>query len=101
MNEFGAKALTRGFGPYAGHMDDASMVGLMGRVTGTVGPGLVGEVIVRVQAAPSISRVPGRREGADRVRHGGDGGRVPAAAHGVRIGRVRQLTARLCALRPR
>ncbi|WP_189940697.1 hypothetical protein [Streptomyces aurantiogriseus] len=30
-------------------MDDASMVGLMGRVTGTVGPGLVGEVIVRVR----------------------------------------------------
>jgi hypothetical protein len=30
-------------------MDDAPMVGLMGRVTGTVGPGLVGEVIVRVR----------------------------------------------------
>ncbi|MGW0765838.1 hypothetical protein [Streptomyces sp. NPDC002676] len=30
-------------------MDDASLVGLMGRVTGTVGPGLVGEVIVRVR----------------------------------------------------
>ncbi|MFG2357213.1 hypothetical protein [Streptomyces sp. NPDC048521] len=30
-------------------MGDASMVGLMGRVTGTVGPGLVGEVIVRVR----------------------------------------------------
>ncbi|WP_265563443.1 hypothetical protein [Streptomyces hygroscopicus] len=30
-------------------MDDASMVGLMGRVTGAVGPGLVGEVIVRVR----------------------------------------------------
>ncbi|MER5428304.1 hypothetical protein [Streptomyces sp. NPDC002588] len=30
-------------------MDDASMIGLMGRVTGTVGPGLVGEVIVRVR----------------------------------------------------
>ncbi|MER6036548.1 MULTISPECIES: hypothetical protein [unclassified Streptomyces] len=30
-------------------MDDASMVGLMGRVTGTIGPGLVGEVIVRVR----------------------------------------------------
>lgn len=30
-------------------MDDASMVGLLGRVTGTVGPGLVGEVIVRVR----------------------------------------------------
>ncbi|MFF4585119.1 hypothetical protein ACFY30_30830 [Streptomyces sp. NPDC000345] len=29
-------------------MDD-TMVGLMGRVTGTVGPGLVGEVIVRVR----------------------------------------------------
>lgn len=25
------------------------MVGLMGRVTGTIGPGLVGEVIVRVR----------------------------------------------------
>ncbi|KIE25242.1 hypothetical protein LK08_20310 [Streptomyces sp. MUSC 125] len=25
------------------------MIGLMGRVTGTVGPGLVGEVIVRVR----------------------------------------------------
>ncbi|MEV7284894.1 hypothetical protein AB0O01_10095 [Streptomyces sp. NPDC093252] len=30
-------------------MDDTSMVGLMGRVTGTIGPGLVGEVIVRVR----------------------------------------------------
>ncbi|MGY1495943.1 hypothetical protein [Streptomyces sp. SID12488] len=30
-------------------MDDAAMVGLMGRVTGTIGPGLVGEVIVRVR----------------------------------------------------
>ncbi|MGW7257500.1 hypothetical protein [Streptomyces sp. NPDC054834] len=30
-------------------MDDASMVGLMGRVTGRIGPGLVGEVIVRVR----------------------------------------------------
>jgi hypothetical protein len=30
-------------------MDDAPMVGLMGRVTGTVGPGLVGEVIVHVR----------------------------------------------------
>ncbi|MFG3344109.1 hypothetical protein ACGF1Z_03470 [Streptomyces sp. NPDC048018] len=30
-------------------MDDASMVGLFGRVTGTVGPGLVGEVIVRIR----------------------------------------------------
>lgn len=35
--------------PYSVTMDDASMVGLMGRVTGTVGPGLVGEVIVRVR----------------------------------------------------
>jgi hypothetical protein len=30
-------------------MGDASMVGLMGRVTGTVGPGLVGEVIIQVR----------------------------------------------------
>ncbi|MGY5034613.1 hypothetical protein ACWC9U_27935 [Streptomyces sp. 900116325] len=30
-------------------MDDSSMVGLLGRVTGTVGPGLVGEVIVRIR----------------------------------------------------
>ncbi|MFJ3582273.1 hypothetical protein ACIPPS_08550 [Streptomyces sp. NPDC090127] len=30
-------------------MDDVSMVGLPGRVTGTVGPGLVGEVIVRIR----------------------------------------------------
>ncbi|MEY2241560.1 hypothetical protein ACN6K9_000198 [Streptomyces sp. SAS_267] len=30
-------------------MGDASMVGLMGRVTGAVGPGLVGEVIVKVR----------------------------------------------------
>ena len=37
------------FGPYSVTMDDTSMVGLMGRVTGTVGPGLVGEVIVRVR----------------------------------------------------
>lgn len=37
------------FAPYAVAMGDASMVGLMGRVTGTVGPGLVGEVIVRVR----------------------------------------------------
>ncbi|MFF4385242.1 MULTISPECIES: hypothetical protein [unclassified Streptomyces] len=28
---------------------DADMVGLTGRVTGTVGPGLVGEVIVRIR----------------------------------------------------
>lgn len=35
--------------PYPGVMNDAPMVGLMGRVTGTVGPGLVGEVIVRVR----------------------------------------------------
>lgn len=49
MSEFAPKALTRGFRPYSGPMDDASMVGLMGRVTGTVGPGLVGEVIVRVR----------------------------------------------------
>ncbi|MFC9594531.1 hypothetical protein [Streptomyces sp. NPDC056944] len=28
---------------------DSSMVGLLGRVTGTVGPGLVGEVIVRIR----------------------------------------------------
>jgi hypothetical protein len=27
----------------------AAMIGLQGRVTGTVGPGLVGEVIVRVR----------------------------------------------------
>jgi hypothetical protein len=38
-----------GPGPYAVAMDDASMVGLMGRVTGAVGPGLVGEVIVQVR----------------------------------------------------
>lgn len=37
------------FRPYSGPMDDASLIGLMGRVTGTVGPGLVGEVIVRVR----------------------------------------------------
>ncbi|MEU6944507.1 MULTISPECIES: hypothetical protein [unclassified Streptomyces] len=30
-------------------MDDVSMVGMLGRVTGTVGPGLVGEVIVRIR----------------------------------------------------
>lgn len=30
-------------------MDDVSVVGLLGRVTGTVGPGLVGEVIVRIR----------------------------------------------------
>lgn len=30
-------------------MDDASLIGLLGRVTGTIGPGLVGEVIVRVR----------------------------------------------------
>lgn len=29
--------------------DDPSMVGMLGRVTGTVGPGLVGEVIVRIR----------------------------------------------------
>ncbi|MFD8024828.1 hypothetical protein ACFV6G_31005 [Streptomyces lavendulae] len=28
---------------------DADMVGMTGRVTGTVGPGLVGEVIVRIR----------------------------------------------------
>ncbi|MET9464489.1 MULTISPECIES: hypothetical protein [unclassified Streptomyces] len=30
-------------------MGEADMVGLDGRVTGTVGPGLVGEVIVRIR----------------------------------------------------
>ncbi|MFJ6572427.1 hypothetical protein ACIQNU_33970 [Streptomyces sp. NPDC091292] len=30
-------------------MGEPSMVGLMGRVTGTIGPGLVGEVIVRIR----------------------------------------------------
>ncbi|MFF9909472.1 hypothetical protein [Streptomyces sp. NPDC013457] len=30
-------------------MDELSMVGMVGRVTGTVGPGLVGEVIVRIR----------------------------------------------------
>ncbi|MFI2643983.1 hypothetical protein [Streptomyces sp. NPDC018610] len=30
-------------------MGDASLVGLVGRVTGTVGPGLVGEVMLRVR----------------------------------------------------
>ena len=35
--------------PYLLGMDDASMVGMLGRVTGTVGPGLVGEVIVRIR----------------------------------------------------
>ncbi|MCX5504873.1 hypothetical protein OG887_36720 [Streptomyces sp. NBC_00053] len=30
-------------------MDESSMVGLVGRVTGTVGPGLVGEVMVRIR----------------------------------------------------
>ncbi|MBX9364377.1 hypothetical protein [Streptomyces sp. WAC04114] len=30
-------------------MADASVVGLVGRVTGTLGPGLVGEMIVRVR----------------------------------------------------
>ncbi|MER6220685.1 hypothetical protein ACWCYL_19985 [Streptomyces sp. 900105755] len=30
-------------------MGDASMVGLVGRVSGAIGPGLVGEVIVRVR----------------------------------------------------
>ncbi|MEU3608138.1 hypothetical protein AB0E83_22230 [Streptomyces sp. NPDC035033] len=28
---------------------DGSMVGLLGRVTGTIGPGLVGEVILRIR----------------------------------------------------
>lgn len=28
---------------------DGAMVGLLGRVTGTIGPGLVGEVIVRIR----------------------------------------------------
>ncbi|MCX4526507.1 MULTISPECIES: hypothetical protein [unclassified Streptomyces] len=30
-------------------MGDEDMVGMTGRVTGTVGPGLVGEVIVRIR----------------------------------------------------
>ncbi|OKK16892.1 hypothetical protein AMK16_24720 [Streptomyces sp. CB00455] len=29
--------------------DDVDMIGMTGRVTGTVGPGLVGEVIVRIR----------------------------------------------------
>ncbi|GHF96775.1 hypothetical protein NC315_26740 [Streptomyces sp. G2] len=28
---------------------DSSMIGLLGRVTGTIGPGLVGEVILRIR----------------------------------------------------
>lgn len=28
---------------------DSSMLGLLGRVTGTIGPGLVGEVILRIR----------------------------------------------------
>ncbi|MEU8760241.1 hypothetical protein [Streptomyces sp. NPDC048659] len=46
-------------------MDDASMVGLLGRVTGTVGPGLVGEVIVRIRGGAehflAHPAVPGER----------------------------------------
>ncbi|MFI6063228.1 hypothetical protein [Streptomyces sp. NPDC051286] len=50
-------------------MDDSSMVGLLGRVTGTVGPGLVGEVIVQIRegaehflahpASPGVRIEPG------------------------------------------
>ncbi|MEU0833532.1 hypothetical protein [Streptomyces sp. NPDC005969] len=50
-------------------MDDSSMVGLLGRVTGTLGPGLVGEVIVQIRggaehflahpASPGVRIEPG------------------------------------------
>ena len=57
------------FGPYSVTMDDASMVGLMGRVTGTVGPGLVGEVIVRVRGgAEHFLAYPAN--GTDRIERG-------------------------------
>ncbi|MFI7498460.1 hypothetical protein ACIBVL_08040 [Streptomyces sp. NPDC049687] len=50
-------------------MDDTSMVGLMGRVTGTVGPGLVGEVIVRVRGgAEHFLAYPA--SGTDRIERG-------------------------------
>ncbi|MEU7423030.1 hypothetical protein ACGFX8_11385 [Streptomyces sp. NPDC048362] len=50
-------------------MDDASMVGLMGRVSGTVGPGLVGEVIVRVRGgAEHFLAYPA--DGTDRIQPG-------------------------------
>ncbi|MEU9332863.1 hypothetical protein AB0D49_06790 [Streptomyces sp. NPDC048290] len=50
-------------------MDDTSMVGLMGRVTGTIGPGLVGEVIVRVRGgAEHFLAYPAT--GADRIEPG-------------------------------
>ncbi|MGV9277385.1 hypothetical protein [Streptomyces griseosporeus] len=50
-------------------MGDASMVGLLGRVTGTVGPGLVGEVIVRVRGgAEHFLAYPA--SGADRLERG-------------------------------
>ncbi|MCD7445136.1 hypothetical protein K4B79_43965 [Streptomyces lincolnensis] len=45
------------------------MVGLMGRVTGTVGPGLVGEVIVRVRGgAEHFLAYPA--SGKDRIESG-------------------------------
>ncbi|GHF41544.1 hypothetical protein GCM10018783_07770 [Streptomyces griseosporeus] len=45
------------------------MVGLLGRVTGTVGPGLVGEVIVRVRGgAEHFLAYPA--SGADRLERG-------------------------------
>ncbi|MGI5460139.1 hypothetical protein ACQEWB_44665 [Streptomyces sp. CA-249302] len=50
-------------------MDDASMVGLMGRVTGTVGPGLVGEVIVRVRGGAEHF-LAYRAGGTDRIERG-------------------------------
>ncbi|MFF0430947.1 hypothetical protein ACFYU9_01790 [Streptomyces sp. NPDC004327] len=50
-------------------MDDASMVGMLGRVTGTVGPGLVGEVIVRIRGgAEHFLAYPA--SGADRIELG-------------------------------
>jgi hypothetical protein len=56
-------------GPYPVTMDDASMVGLMGRVTGAIGPGLVGEVIVRVRGgAEHFLAYPA--SGTDRIERG-------------------------------
>ncbi|MBT1189966.1 hypothetical protein HET69_39830 [Streptomyces sp. CJ_13] len=49
-------------------MGDEDMIGMTGRVTGTVGPGLVGEVIVRIRGgAEHFLAHPAPGSGPDRL----------------------------------
>ncbi|MER8093900.1 hypothetical protein [Streptomyces goshikiensis] len=49
-------------------MGEEDMIGMTGRVTGTVGPGLVGEVIVRIRGgAEHFLAHPAAGSGPDRL----------------------------------